>query len=371
MADELEMTPQQTGAKGGKERARRLTKDQRTEIARVGARARWAQEGVEINEPIPAVYGSPDRPLRIGGVEIPCYVLADGRRVLTQRGLQAALGFSRSGGKGGARRLAAFLASLARKSHNVNDLSARAGADIRFVLPRQGGNPALAYDATILEDLCSAIIAADAAGKLAPNQKHIGKQARILHRGFAKVGVIALVDEATGFQQDRPAHALAEILDAFIAKELRPWVRRFPFEFYQEIFRLRGWDTSDLTPNSPKPLEVGKITMDVIYRRLAPGVRKTLKKLTPRNEKGYLVNKLHQWLTPDIGDPKMETLIARVITVMRLSDDWPTFMRNLERANIPLYTDNLELPFSDSFRLLPGSTTSSDLLVSAQGAQSE
>ena len=342
----LELTPQETGAKGGKERAKRLSTAERSEIARQGARARWAQEGVAINEPVAAVYGSWDRPLKIGNVQIPAYVLADGRRVLTQRGLQAALGFSRSGGKGGARRIAAFLGSIARKGVEINDLASRAETDIKFI-PKKGGAHALAYDATILEELCAVIIAADAAGALASNQKHIAGQARILHRGFAKVGVIALVDEATGFQQDRPAHALAEILDAFIAKELQNYVRRFPFDYYVEIFRLKGWDTTDLKPNSPKPAQVGKITVDVIYKRLAPGVRKELKRLTPRSEKGYLKNKLYRWLTPDIGDPKLEAHIGKIVTVMKLSDDWLGFQRNLDRAGIHRYTDNLELPFSD------------------------
>jgi len=357
VAERFELTPQEAGAKGGKERARRLTKAQRSEIARNGARARWEKEGVQINTPLAVAYGSPDRPLRIGDAEIPCYVLEDGRRVLSQRGLQAALGFSRSGGKGRARRLAAFLASLARKDVDIKGLGARAGTDIRFV-PTRGGNPALGYEATILEDVCQVVIDAEKAGKLAPNQRHIAAKARVLHRALAKVGVIALVDEATGFQKDRPAYALAEILDAFIAKELRPWVRRFPFEFYQEIFRLKGWDPSDLTPNSPKPAEVGKITVEVIYRRIGPSaILNKLKKLTPRNEKGYLRNKLFMWLTPDIGDPKLEALIGRVITVMKLSDGWPDFMHNLERAGIQRFTDNLELPFGEARRALPASTS--------------
>jgi hypothetical protein len=51
-------------------------------------------------------------------------------------------------------------------------------------------------------------------------QEHIAKQAEILVRGFAGVGIIALVDEATGYQQDRARDALSRILEAFIAKEL-------------------------------------------------------------------------------------------------------------------------------------------------------
>src|SRR5690606_34477435 len=64
--------------------------------------------------------------------------------------------------------------------------------------------------------------------------------ADVLMRGLASVGIIALVDEATGFQRDRTADALAKILEEFIAKELRPWVQTFPDQFYEHLFRLRG-----------------------------------------------------------------------------------------------------------------------------------
>lgn len=59
-------------------------------------------------------------------------------------------------------------------------------------------------------------------------------------RGFARVGIIALVGEATGYQRD-----LARILEAFITKELQPYVRTFPTDFYQEMFRLRGYEAAN------------------------------------------------------------------------------------------------------------------------------
>lgn len=46
------------------------------------------------------------------------------------------------------------------------------------------------------------------------------RRSEILVRGFARVSIIALVDEATGYQRDRAKNALAAILEAFIAKEL-------------------------------------------------------------------------------------------------------------------------------------------------------
>src|SRR5262249_704450 len=158
---------------------------------------------------------------------------------------------------------------------------------IKYV-SNSGGKIGYGLKATLIPKICEAWLRARDAGVLNKQQTRTAAQAEILMRGLAHVGIIPLVDEPTRYQQVRQESALAEILEKFISKELRKWARRFPFEFYEKIFRLKGWDTSDLTPNSPKPLEVGKITDDLIYRRLAPGVRAELRRLTPRNAKGYL-----------------------------------------------------------------------------------
>jgi P63C domain len=334
------------GAEGGKIRAARLSPEQRSEIARSGAIAKWSKEGVVVKTTPMALYGSPDKPLRIGNIEIPCYVLSDGRRVLVQRGLQTGIGFSRSGGKGGARRLVAFMESLERKGIDTRDLASRANSPIKF-FPRGGALIAHGYEATILPDICAVIIDADQQGKLAERQRHLAQQCAVLQHGFATVGIIALVDEATGYLEFKRKRDYAEILEKFISKEIRPWARRFPFEFYEKIFHLKGWDASDLTPNSPKPLEVGKITDDLIYKRLAPGVRTELKRLTPRNEKGYLAIKLHQHLTEEIGNPKLEKHIAVVMALMDVSGGWDSFMHNVNKV-LPRFGNNYELPLNDS-----------------------
>src|SRR5580692_5344543 len=87
---------------GGQARAQKLTRQRRAEIARNAAESRWAKNGSV--PPLVARYGTSERPLRIGEIEIPCYVLSDGTRVLAQRGLQSGIGLSESGGSGGVRR---------------------------------------------------------------------------------------------------------------------------------------------------------------------------------------------------------------------------------------------------------------------------
>ena len=210
-------------AKGGHARAVALSPEQRSEIAHRGAAARHSGEVKK------ATHGSPNHPLKIGDIEIPCYVLEDGTRLLSQRGLQTGIGMSIGGGsRVGEQRVAVFVETLGQKGLDIKDLSARLRNPIRFSFPG-GGRSAYGYEATILADMCDAVLAArQKGGILQPQQAHIAQQCEILVRGFARVGIIALVDEATGYQRDRAKDALAKILEDFIAKELQPYVPTFP-----------------------------------------------------------------------------------------------------------------------------------------------
>jgi len=254
---------------------------------------------------------------------------------------------SRSGGKPGARRLAQFLASLGAKGLEVSDLLARINNPIRFV-PPHGGNVADGYEAAILPEICDVVLEAQKRGGiLLKQQEHIADACGILVRAFAKVAIIALVDEATGYQDMRAKDALAKILEAFIAKELRKWVSTFPLDYYKELFRLRGWKFPNLPADQRKrPILVGRLTNNIIYDRLAPGVRAELHRLTPRDEKGRLRHKLFQRLTDDVGNPKLREHLASVVALMKASDKWTQFMNMLNRA-LPRYSDTLYLPFEE------------------------
>ncbi|MEL5367319.1 P63C domain-containing protein, partial [Serratia nevei] len=72
------------------------------------------------------------------------------------------------------------------------------------------------------------------------NQLDTARKAEILVRSLAKVRIIALVDEATGYQELRPRDALQAFLDKVISKELAAWAKKFPDEFYENIYKLRG-----------------------------------------------------------------------------------------------------------------------------------
>lgn len=273
-----------------------------------------------------ASHGSNDNPLRIGELEIPCYVLEDGTRVLSGRGMQTALGLGQRSGA----LLKGFLGRKNIQPFINTDIKNSLLHPIRFVRPGRGGKLAVGFEATVLADICDAMLDARKLGDLTPKEQLIADQCEMLTRAFAKVGIIALVDEATGYQEIRDRQALQAILDKYLSKEFAAWAKRFPDSFYKEMFRLKGWEWN---PSSVKrPGVVGKYTTDIVYERLAPGIREELEKKNPKNDKGRRKVKHHQFLTDEIGHPALAQHLYAVIGFMRANDNWDSFKKMLDLA---------------------------------------
>lgn len=324
-------------ARGGLARAKALTKEQRSEIARKAALAK-----VEMAKLPKATHGSSDHPLRIGDIELPCYVLEDGTRILSQRGVMSGIGISRGSTRDSSDRLTALMESPALQGFVSPHVLDAIRGPIKFI-HSAGGGVAYGYPATILAEICDAVLEARKAKKLPPRQIKVAEQAEILLRGFARVGIIALIDEATGYQKDRAKDALAQILEAFVAKELQPYVRTFPADYYEQLFRLRG------LPYPPeraqyRPQYFGVLTNDIVYKRLAPGLLSELKK---ENSKSSKKGRLFQRLTPDMGHPKLREHLASTVTIMKLSKDYADFIDKMNRIH-PRYGDNLTLELEDA-----------------------
>lgn len=331
-------TPQ---SEGGKARAAKLTKEERSAIARRGAKKRWATE-----KALPKVtHGGNDRPLKIGGSEIPCYVLEDGTRVISQRGTLAGLTLSQgssSSGSGGDR-LMRFVAGKAISPFVSNDLMAVIEKPIHF-RHSGGGGTAFGYPATILPDICDAVLAARSAGALQKQQLHIAQQCEDLVRAFAKVGIVALVDEATGYQEERDRDELHKILEKYLVEERLAWAKRFPDEFYRQIYRLKGWSWP--VGRAKTPL-LGHITNDVVYDRLPPGVLDELRTLNPIDGKTKRrKHRHHQFLSEDFGQPDLRDHLLQTIAVMRVSKTWDGFKRNFDEA-FPKSGTQIEMPIDD------------------------
>lgn len=324
--------------KGGDARAAALSPGRRREIARASAQARWAAVAA-----IPkAEFGSDQTPLKLGQIELDCFVLNNSQRVISQRAMFRGLGVTRGGPRddmkpdAGGAELPRFATQNWLLPHIPNELQMALRNPILFSAP--GAPRIFGYPATILPDLCDAILSARVAGDTSERQEGIVSRAEELIRAFAKIGIIALIDEATGYQQFRARDELQKILAAYVAPELMPYTQRFPESFYSELHRVRGWKYA---PGSSKRTHyIGKLTNELIYKQLPDGVLQELRSKNPViAEKKRRQNLHYRFLTEEVGDPHLQKQIIAVTTLLSVADDWKDFIRLFSKKFKPKCDD--------------------------------
>lgn len=238
--------------------------------------------------------------LDLGGFEIGCYVLEDGTRILSSREMQRALKMidDDSTYQVAGTRLNRYLDQKTLKPFIYNE---KDKDHYKPLICYQGDKKINGYEATVLVDICDAFMEANKNITLSSRQAIIAEQCEILIRSFAKVGIIALVDEATGFKKAQDEYQ--RLVGMYIAEELRPWLKTFEENYYRDIYKLMGWDwslyTSGIWKNHPQ--FVGKITNEIVYSKLPRGVLTELNKLNPKNEKGNRKHKHFQFLSDNVG----------------------------------------------------------------------
>jgi hypothetical protein len=273
----------------------------------------------------------------LGGIVIPCAVLEDGTRVLSERGVTKALGGKRGGShwrrlKEGGAKLPVYLSADNFKPFISNSLEVALSNPILY--KSKSGGLAFGLPATLLADVCEVFLKArDTKGGLHPKQKPLADMADILMRSLAKVGIIALIDEATGFQYDRPRRDLEDQLKQFLSENLRRWVRTFPADYFKHLCRLRG---VELRPDMKLPQYFGRLTNNLVYKRMAPGLLKKLKER--KNERGSPSNKLHSWLSEDVGFRGALVHLGTVVGLMKIHTDYDKFERQLDDI-APIYPE--------------------------------
>jgi hypothetical protein len=323
---------------GGYARADALTSEERKGIARKAALARW-----DANVPQATHEGI----VHFGDVALSAAVLPNGKRLLTQATFLRALGRSRSP-KAGTGVLSTvdgipfFLQAEALKPFISEDLLASTSPIFYREL---SGRRAVGYEAELLPGVAEVYLKLRDAyleeGKPISRQyAHIIRACDLIMRGLARVGIVALVDEATGYQEVRDRQALQVILDKYLTDEWAKWTKTFPDDYYQELFRLHGITYPGL--KMQKPSYVGHWTNDIVYSRLAPGILQELKKKNPRNESGNRSRKHHQHFTKDYGHPELREHLSKVVFLMKACTSWSDFKKRLDRA-VPKYEDTMPL----------------------------
>ena len=328
-----------------------LAEQEQQTIARQAAQSKWG-------EMVPRA--SYQGKISIEGGVIDCAVLENGTRLLTQQTFLKAIGRARSakGGTGSARLsqtkgLPPFLIAENLQPFISDELRAIANP-IRFRNAR--GIKAYGYVATLLPKVCEVYLKARDASVLAElegrhvlteEQKRIASVCDLLIRGFAQVGIIALVDEATGYQELREKDELNRILSAYINEELRPWVKRvFPEEFFRQIYRLHGW--TYIPGSISRPQVIGNMINKWIYEYLPDGVLTALRE-KHTTDAGHRKHRHHQFLTQEEGIKHLEGQIAVVTSLMRVADTKEEFERLFARNFAKTY--QAELPMMAKSRM--------------------
>jgi hypothetical protein len=281
--------------------------------------------------------------LDIAGFKMTCYNLDTGERVLSREGFLRALG--RMGNPKHKEEInddselfqtPVFLRASNLKEFVSNELMTSSQP---IVFEIAGGRIAYGYKADILPLVCYVYTDAEKAGVLSARQKIYAERSHSLIRGFATVGIISLVDEATGYQQIREKDALQKFLEKFLLEEKGKWIKTFPDEFFEMIFKMKGltWKTAN---KGQKPQWVGHHINDFVYSRMAPKVLAELRRVNPKNEKGNRKGKHPQFITTDFGHPKLKEHLAALIALGKGSGyNWNNFKRLIERA-FPKFNDD-------------------------------
>lgn len=326
-------------AKGGRARANVLSPEERRDIARKASAARWGKVGhhttwddlanseAEHRAPKTAdglPYSQFRGTLRIGDMELECHVVDDGRRLLTQREVVRLISGGRKSG------------NLGRYLERIPVFNDYRPEPIPFRVPAVS-QPAFGYEGTDLVEICERYLDARAQGVLKPTQQRLAQMAETVVRACAKVGIVALIDEATGYQAVRAKNALQLKLQAFIADDMQEWARMFPDEFWLELARLEGIRYS---PRA-RPLRWGKYVMAFVYDAIDEEVGAELRALNPNPH--YRRNH-HQWLK-QFGRDRVHDQIQRVIAIMKLCDQMKDFERKFahvfQRRPLQLAFDDL------------------------------
>ncbi len=272
------------------------------------------------------------------------------QRVLSESGITNAILGDRSGFSKRAKKVSEdggalvplFIAPARLKPYITNELLDGPLKPIDYL---DGTRTVRGYDASVLTAVCNIWLKARADGALQDQQLDKAMKAEILMRALAETGVVALVDEATKYQSVRPQNALQSYLELVIRRELAAWAKKFPDEFYENIYKLKGWTWPGMSKN--RYSVVAHYTTNLIYDRLGPGITEELMRKTPTNDRGYRPHRLHQWLSDEIGDPMLATHMHSILMFQRLAIannySWARFVHMVDQV-LPRRGATLELP---------------------------
>lgn len=281
---------------------------------------------------------------QIGNVNLICAVLEDGTPIISKSAVFRAFGRTKRGRAKSESRVPNMPSFI-----DAKNLIPYIKNELRGVLTpieyiSKENKDATGFKAEILPMLCETYLDARQAGVLTPQQMPLAMASELLLKGLSRIGIVGLIYEVTGYQEVKDRATLQAILDKYLLKEFAQWAKRFPDEFYEQMFRLKGWQWKGMKVN--RPSIVGHYTNDLVYERLTPGILEKLRGLNPPDDKGRRRSKHQQWLTEDIGHPALQRHLAMLIGFERASANWGMFYRMVQRA-LPKCGEDRPLPIEE------------------------
>lgn len=278
--------------------------------------------------------------IKLGDVEIPCYVLNDEKRVLSQREVVKLITGGRDSGDLrkylSAKSIQPFLPE--KFQINANSLEINAGTQVESMTSKQALNESniLIFSAgtrsvngilaSDVVDICNSYLKARLAGALQVNQSNIAEQCEIFISACAKTGIDAVIDEATGYQYYRQVNSLQEKFSAYLQEEYREWTLTFPRHFFVQLYKLEG--IKPPVPLAKFPKRFGKYVMQFVYDTLDPDIADYLRK----NNQEPGGKKHHHQLFSDFGYNSLSQHILSILGIMKASPNMERFKENISIA---------------------------------------
>jgi hypothetical protein len=329
-------------SKGGEARAKSLSSEERSRIAREAVEKRWANAGKlrPESERLGLRFTHKGSFEKEFGIDVECYVLNDENKtaVISQRGMGEALGFSKQSGG----RFPRFISGKAIADYLGPELKQKLENPLVFqpspaVPNSQMMDKIHGFAATLLIDVCRAIIKAEADGKLKQNQANIAKQAHIIVNASAKAGIQGLVYALSGYDATRDEVVAA--FKRFVQEEAREYEKEFPDALYEEWYRLYNIPK----PIRNKPWKFMHLTVDQVYKPLAKSSGKVLKLAREsRSQSGDPHTRLHQFLT-EIGVKALRTQLGQLLGIARIArseDEYEEYFHRLFGEQLDLFRKN-------------------------------
>ena len=291
--------------------------------------------------------------LNINGFKISCAVLENGERILVNRSLAKAFGIKGSGAYWQKKKteksaaLPEYLSANYLQPFITEKVKLNIYNTVSYI--NKQGFESEGVDATFLSDICDIYVKAGQKGAFKDNSE-IPENAYNLLLALSKVAITALVDEVTGYQEVRDKNELQQFLLKFLEEERGKWLKTFPDDFFESIFRMKKWDWKTANKGK-KPQVVGHYINNFVYSRLAPQVLAELRKLNPKALDGKRKAKHTQWIDIDYGHPKLKEHLNILTAFAKATGyNWNTWIRMVEKA-LPKFEDDgsqiQEIPFDE------------------------